>query len=108
MSSGQSFFPGTWRRSRRKHRERSRRQEGQQEDVLNPTLGVEILSTDFRGAMQKNVRATLLLLAVMITISMIVGYSFGWGLEVMTYNHPALRAVDTSDAAVWYVIYLTR
>lgn len=61
-----------------------------------------LYNTDFAAAIARNKRNTLLLFAVLVAISVIVGYVLGWGLAIidLIWNLPAEEVSRLSAGAV--------
>lgn len=91
---------------RRRHEEQKSSTKQKAAPIANATIDMVIVGTDFRGAISHHMRASIFLIIGMIVISFIVGYSFGWGLEVITYNHPNLNLIGPEDGYL-DIIYMT-
>lgn len=93
------FIPG-WARRRHEERKDAPSEAPAPETPGNDTIDLAINSTDFRSAMARNVRATFFLFIAMLVICCLVGYTFGWGLEILTYNHPNMHLL-TPERSWW-------
>ncbi|MFD2206230.1 M48 family metallopeptidase [Kiloniella antarctica] len=61
-----------------------------------PTSPLILISTDFKAAQKKNLRNSVLLCLIMILMAMGLGYISGWGVEIFTQSHPALKNMPYS------------